>query len=194
MARSNPTGRPVWFKIYTDMASAIMEAPNNVLGEVVRALFLLAEDETYTPTFKSIPARILFNQMRRGVDEAREDYRRIVENNRKASRARWDKAAAMDAPCMQDASGSMQPYAEPEPYPEQEQKPEPYPERKEEQETSFSSFPPCGQMEDEGLLPWQQKIRDWQMNNLREGLITVNDLIPFPADVSWPPECVRNSV
>ncbi len=130
MAKAKSSGRPVWFKIYTDTASSIQEVSSKTLGDVVKALFCLLEDENYEPELKSTPARMLFHQMRRGVEESKRDYERMVINGRRASKARWEKAASEDAGCIQLPYHSIEalPYIEPE------QKQEQYPDLKKEGE------------------------------------------------------------
>lgn len=136
MAKKKATTAPVWFKMYLDAGASVREVSSKTVGDVVKALYLLAEDENYEPELKSTPARMLYHQLSRGVTEAREDYIRSVKNGKKGNEIRWKKASPPDrAPIAprsnpdHNIEGEPEPNQEPKPYPEgereQEQKQEP---------------------------------------------------------------------
>jgi len=193
MANPRTKGKPFWFKLYMDDANLIRNSSPKAIADAMKALLCLMEDPGYDPAELSKPARMLFSQLRRGVDEATEEYRRSCEAGKRGNEIRWGKVSPPDGP-------PIHPDPEPEPNPEQEQEQEQeqnqelYPERKEERKRSFPFPFATGEEDDEGFLPWEREFRSRQMEDLRKGFITVNELVRFPPDVSWPPECARNYV
>lgn len=191
MANPKTKGKPFWFKLYMDDANLIRISGSKAIADAIKALLCLMEDPAYDAAGLSKPALMLYSQLRRGVDEATEEYKRASAAGKKGNEVRWGKASPPDRPPIY-ADPEPEPYQYQEPYLEHEQ--DLYQERKEEQEPLVPlSFLPEG-IDENGFMPWENKLRSLQLEDLKNGLITINELIRFPGDVSWPPESARNYV
>ena len=101
MSKCSRREQPAWLKLYTDTRTMVMASPSECLGDAVKGLFRLLTEPEYQGEDLSVPALLLFSQLRKGTDESVADYYSAVANGKKGSAVRWGHAPAslMEMPC-----------------------------------------------------------------------------------------------
>ncbi len=83
-------GKPSWFKLYTSITPIIDAAPDEAVGQALKAVMTYMETETI-PTDMEPMVSVLFQVLKIGADESINNYGRNVENGKKGGRPKKEK-------------------------------------------------------------------------------------------------------